>query len=198
MSFKPWHLVSLGAVAIAMLVGLHLLATLSGPSSPEVADAIADAKTWVQVAKGWHGTRIALQAREDVHADSARAAADSAATHHAADVARDAELVHAQTAADSVPVLVAQRDAARAEAASWHDAFLELGRAKAVADSALAHADSIIARGRAITAAVTKVADCRILGVKFFPRCLSRMHSFEAGALIATVLIVAKPVRVHL
>lgn len=198
MTVKPWHLVSLGTGAIAILAVLRLLATLSGPSSRDAVDAIADAKTWVQVAKEWHFNRIVIQAREEAHADSARAAAGSAATHHAADVARDAKLVHAKTAADSVPILVGQRDAARAEAASWHDAFLEFGRAKAVADSALAHADSIIARGRAITAAVTKVADCRILGVKFFPRCLSRMHSFEAGALVATVLIVVKPVKVHL
>ncbi len=191
MTVKPWHLLSLGASAIAILIGLHLLASLSGPSSSDAVDAIAAAKTWVDVAKGWHQTRIALKAREDAHADSARAAAARAAAHHAIDVALAGELVHAKTAADSNPILIRLVSAARAEASSWHDAFLALGRAKAASDSALAQADALLARGQAVTAAVTKVADCHLLGLGFLPRCPSRNASFVLGLGVGAIAVLA-------
>jgi hypothetical protein len=185
------------AGAIGLFLVLRVLGRLSGPSSSQAADAIADAKTWLGAAKIHHAARIQIAAAGQASADTARADSADAVHHETADHQRDAALTLARTAADTIPILLAQLADARAANARWADAFAKLARSR-TADSLRAdQAEAELARGQVVAAAVTKVADCRILGVGFFPRCLSRVHSFEAGVLTTVAIVVLKP-KVHL
>jgi hypothetical protein len=80
-----------------------------------------------------------------------------------------------------VPILLEQRDSARAAVATWAQAFAALtlkDRADSLqADAAEAAADSAAARIRA----VLPIADCHWLGVGFLPRCPSRTVNFLVG-----------------
>jgi hypothetical protein len=80
-----------------------------------------------------------------------------------------------------VPILVEQRDSARAAVTSWAQAFAAL-TVKDVADSIRAdRAEAAVDSAEARMRAVVKVADCRMLGIGFLPRCPSRTLSLVLG-----------------
>lgn len=181
MSVKRATLIAIIGVAIGALV-LYDLGRWDAHASQESQSAIQSAKAWLAAGNARRADRARLLAIAADQAARAHQLEAEARTHAASDVALNDALDRATTAVDSLPIVVAQRDSARASVASWAQAFAALtlkDRADSVrADRAEAAADSAAARLRALL----KVADCRVLGLSFAPPCPSRALSFVVGA----------------
>ena len=177
-------------IAVAA-VALYAFGTCQARQGGEDAAIIRSAAQALAVGKAYRARQAQLHTaaqRAGARATSALAAAGAKDTT----VARLQLELKADTAArDSVRTLVvtvttviAQRDSAVVAARAF---FL-----KAFADSTRAdRAEARVQTLEANLAATLTVADCRILGVKFLPRCPSRNVSFVVGAGLTAVAFVA-------
>lgn len=177
---RPVAIVIVGAAAAAVL--LYALGRWDAAVSRRGDEAIVAAKAWLAAGNARRAERARLLA---IAAEQGRRAAQlvaEARAHVASDTVLDRALERATSAVDSLPIVLAQRDSARAAVASWAQAFAAVtlkDRADSVrADRAETALDSAEIRMRNLLA----VADCHWLGVKFLPKCLSRTASFVVGA----------------
>lgn len=186
---RPAVLLAGGAVVAALV--LYGIGRWSAGIDAREADAIARAHAWLEAGKARRADRARLiaaataaQARADGFAAAARA-------HEASDTALNAALDRVKTAVDSLPIVLAQRDSARASVASWAQAFAALtlvARADSLrAVRAEAAADSAEARLRDIL----PIADCHVLGLGFLPRCPSRTVSLLIGGILGAGAVLA-------
>ena len=180
-------IVSLVLAALA----LYVFSRWQARQGSEDATIIRSAEQALAVGKAYrvHQAQLRTAAqRAGARATSALAAAGAKDTT----VARLQLELKADTAArDSVRTLVvtvttvvAQRDSARGAARAF---FL-----KAVADSTRAdRAEARVQTLEANLAATLTVADCRMLGLRFLPRCPGRLVSAALGAGLTAVAFVA-------
>lgn len=176
---RPAAIAIVGAAIIG--VALYGLGRWDAAVSSREAPAIAGARAWLAAGNARRADRARLIAARDRAGARADRLAAEARTHAASDEALNAALDRATTAVDSLPIVLAQRDTARAAVASWAQAFAALtlkdradstraDRAEAAADTAAAHLRALI-----------PIADCHMLGLGFLPRCPSRVLSAVLG-----------------
>jgi hypothetical protein len=177
-----------------LLVGGLLLALLfwwSGRQGAESGAVIHAAHQALASGKAYRSRQAKLQA-------VAQRALNRAVVAIASDRAKDASLRELQTrlagvATDServvalrqiVDTVSAQRDSARSA--------LGYLLVRLVADSTRAfHAENRVAELERHLAAVLRVADCRILGISWAPRCPSRTVSAVVGATLGATAVLA-------
>jgi hypothetical protein len=179
---RPTLLLVAGAAAVLLVFWLfaHWEAQIAGRDQA----TIAAAQQWLKAGAARRAERAALLAQAQTSALRAAALAREARRHAAGDSLLNAGLDRATTAVDSLPIVLAQRDSARAAVASWADAFAALTVAR-VADSTRAdRAEAALAEGERHLTGVVEIADCHLLGIGFLPRCLSRTASLVVGGLV--------------
>lgn len=184
---RPSAIAIVGAAVIT--VTLYGLGRWDARVGQEDQAALASARAWLAANGARRIERARLLAVAQSEAARARRLAAEARAHAASDTVLEAALDRAHSATDSLPIVVAQRDSARAAVASWAQAFAAV-TLKDRADSAWgargwAAADS----AERLIPPVLHVAECRWLGLSFAPRCLTRTTSFLVGVAGGAVAI---------
>jgi len=187
---RPALLLVAGAAAVLLV--LWLFARWDARIVGGEEATIAAAQQWLKAGAARRAERAALLAQAQTSALRAAALEREARAHTTGDSLLNAGLDRAATAVDSLPIVLAQRDSARAAVASWALAFAELTRAR-IADSTRAdRAEAALAEAERHLTDVVHIADCRWFGLGFMPRCLSRTASLVVGGVIgAGVAVVA-------
>lgn len=179
---RPSLLLVAGA-AVVLLV-LWFFARWDAQISQGDQATIAAAQQWLQAGKArrlerGHLLAVALNAMT-----KATALQREAQVHAAGDRQLDAALGRARAAVESLSLVVAQRDSARAAVTNWAQAFASLMVAR-LADSTRAdRAEAALAEGERHLTDVVIIADCHLLGVGFLPRCPSRTVSLVVGGIV--------------
>jgi hypothetical protein len=172
------------AGAAAVLLALWLLARWEARLAADDQATIAAAQQWLKAGAARRTERAGLLAQAQTSARRAAALEREARSHAAGDSLLNAGLDRATTAVDSLPIVLAQRDSARAAVASWAQAFAALTVAR-LADSTRAdRAEAALAEGERHLTGVVGIADCRWFGLGFMPRCLSRAASLVVGGVL--------------
>ena len=176
----------LGLLALGGLV-LWLLASWTGRVAPKDAEAIQGAKLTLALSRPFHAQIARLQASQARHGASgmrlmAVVVQDTARTGRLlADVD---SLRHENAALDTLLTgLVAQRDTALQAVAEFRlVVFAAQAEAKLAKDRVAALETQL--------RNVLQVAECRVLGIGFLPRCPSRTASLVLGAGIGVAAVV--------
>lgn len=183
--WRVWGLLVL-FFSVMWIGGRLLLAPVESTDDP-----IAESQAFLRGRASLHAGLEKFQTIAAKHALAARAAADTGAQLSAVEHQRDTSLAMARTAADSNPILLGQRDAARASAAHFERAYALMTLAR-LADSTRAdNAERGLERSGQLLADVTRIADCHMLGWHVLPRCLNRTWSFIGGAGVTTAIAMA-------
>ena len=180
--------------ALALLAGslFYAFGRWSAHIDQAERQAIQQAETFLHTAKATHQRLDSLRATANQYAQDAQKAASRARGAFGALSGLSDSLSRARTAADSLPIVVAQRDVAIAAAKSWGQAWNAEHFAR-LADSARADfAEGQLVEAEQRIQELLKVKACRILGIGFAPKCLSRTQSYVAGAATAVAVILIR------
>ena len=169
--------------ALALLAGslFYTFGRWSAHIDQAEQQAIQQAETFLHTAKATHQRLDSLRAAANQYAQDAQKAASRARGAFGALSDLSDSLTRTQTAADSLPIVVAQRDLAIAAAKSWGQAWNAEHFAR-LADSTRAD----FAEGRLVEAeqriqALLEIRTCHLLGVGFLPKCPSRTTTLVVG-----------------
>jgi hypothetical protein len=175
----------------AAAVALYAFGMCQARSGREDAAIIRSAEQALAVGKAYRARQAQLGAIARAQADSAAAWKRRAQARDPRIAQLDTALAQATTARDSNVVLGQQNLELRGQVADWQVAFGRLDLAR-LADSTRAdRAEARVALLEQHLAATLTVADCRMLGLRFLPRCPSRLVSAALGAGATAVAFVA-------
>lgn len=166
---------------VVVILGAALLAVLFSPDQSEDADAIERASFALAQGKAYRTRLAKVQAVADRALARATVAIASDRAKDGAIRSLTVQLAQDSTARDSVVTLLAVRDTLTSQRDSARAAYSAL-LLRATADSTML----FLSRQRVDSleihlAKMLTIADCRMLGVRFLPRCPSRTTSAVVG-----------------
>lgn len=179
-----WGLV---AVALVLLWVLH-----SERQVGEDAGIVARAHAALAQGQSFRQHLAKLRSAAQAQADSARRWKAAAVAQGAALIRLDAQLAQMRTPAESLPVVLAQRDTALQLASFWQATASRWELAYRADSMRAVSLESRLTLLEANLAATLTVADCRLLGLHFLPRCPSRNTAAVVGVgvgIVGTLLV---------
>lgn len=182
--------IPIATIAIAALA-LYLFGKWQATQGGEDARIIQSSRNALAAGKAYRARQAQLAAAAATHAASARTWQLKAQASAPAAAQLDRALEEAKTSADSNVVLTHQVAFYQGQALAWSTAYGELQLARAADSTRADRAEARIALLEQNLAATLTVADCRLLGVKFLPRCPSRNVAFVLGAGVTAIAFVA-------
>jgi hypothetical protein len=178
------------AIAVAA-VALYAFGKWQASQGAESGAIIRSAEQALAVGKAYRARQAQLVAVARAQADSAAAWKRRAQARDPRIAQLDTALAQATTVRDSNVVLGQQNLELRGQVAEWEAAFGRLDLAR-LADSTRAdRAEARVALLEQNLATTLTVADCHLAGLKFLPRCPSRLVSAALGAGVTAVAFVA-------
>lgn len=182
--------VPLVAIVVAA-IALYVFAQWTERQGLEDQGIIRGAEHALATGQAWRArqAKLAAIARAAVQTGRGWKAKAEAAAPAAAQLA--ATLTLATTARDSNGVLVHQVEFYRGQSLAWEESSHAFERAWLADSTRAGSAEARVTDLEQHLAQVLTVADCRLLGVKFLPRCPGRTTAFVLGAGAAALAIVA-------
>lgn len=176
---------------VAAAVALYVFAQWTERQGLEDQGIIRGAEQALATGQAWRARQAKLTAiaRAAVQTGRGWKAKAEAAAPAAARLA--ATLTLATTARDSNVVLVHQVAFYQSQAVAWEASSRGFERAWLADSTRAGAADARIAELEQHLAQMLTVADCRMLGVRFLPRCPSRTTSAVLGAAGTAIVFVA-------
>ena len=178
-----------GYIALGIVL-VYLLGHWQARAGIERSDIIRGSQQALAIGKSHRRHQAALRLAAQRMADSAAFYRQRSASRGVLIRQLDTALTAALTVKDSVPVLMRQRAILRERILDDSVAYGRLLLAR-VGDSTRADlAEARVATLEAHLAATLTIADCRVMGLKWFPHCPSRSLSFILGAGGASLALV--------
>jgi hypothetical protein len=182
--------VPLVAIVLAALA-LYVFGKWTATQGLEDQGIIRAAEHAIATGKAWRARSARLAAIARASADSARRWKAKAIVAAPVAAQLDTALAQAQTMRDSNTVLTHQTAFYQGQAQLWEASARGFERAW-LADSTRADdAEARVAELERHLASVLTVADCRVLNLRFMPRCPGRTTAFFLGAGVTAVAFVA-------
>jgi len=182
--------VPLVAIVLAALA-LYIFGKWTATQGIEDQGIIRGAEHALATGKAWRARQAKLAAIAQANVDTARQWKAKAIARAPLAAQLDTALTVVKTARDSNVVLLEHTAVLREQVLFWEASARGFEQAW-LADSTRADgAEARVAELERHLASVLTVADCRMLGVRFLPRCPSRMVSAALGAGVTAVAFVA-------